>query len=56
MYNTNENTIVGAPTGSGKTVLAELAILRVFREYPHKKIVYVAPYKALVKERVKDWK
>lgn len=33
-----------------------MAILRVFKEFPHKKIVYVAPYKALVKERVKDWK
>lgn len=33
-----------------------MAILRVFREDPYKKIVYIAPYKALVKERVKDWK
>ncbi len=36
--------------------MSELAVLRVFREQPRKKIVYVAPFKALVKERVKDWK
>lgn len=36
--------------------MAEIAILRVFKNYPWKKIVYVAPYKALVWERVKDWK
>lgn len=55
LYHTDENVLVGAPTGSGKTVLAELAMLRVFRLHPQLKVVYVAPYKALVKERLKDW-
>ena len=29
LYNTDDNALVGAPTGSGKTVCAEFAILRV---------------------------
>lgn len=68
--------LVGAPTGSGKTVAAELAIFRyweagegrsdwgviyfiscrVFDCYPGGKAVYIAPLKALVRERIKDWK
>lgn len=54
-YNSDENMLVGAPTGSGKTVVAELAILRVFKNNPSSKVIYVAPLKALAKERIKDW-
>lgn len=31
-YHTDNNILLGAPTGSGKTVIAELAILRVLAE------------------------
>ena len=55
LYYTNSNVFVGSPTGSGKTVVAELAMWHAFREYPHSKIVYIAPMKALVRERVDDW-
>ncbi|CAB3373375.1 Hypothetical predicted protein [Cloeon dipterum] len=55
LYHTDENVVLGAATGSGKTVVAELAIFRVFREHPGTKIVYIAPLKALVRERIKDW-
>ena len=55
-YHSDDNMLLGAPTGSGKTVVAELAMLRVFEQYPDKKIVYVAPLKALVRERMRDWK
>ncbi|XP_065067270.1 probable ATP-dependent DNA helicase HFM1 [Rhopilema esculentum] len=52
--------VICAPTGSGKTVLFELAIIRLLLcnaleadlEY---KIVYMAPIKALCSERHKDW-
>ncbi|EDR26206.1 U5 small nuclear ribonucleoprotein 200 kDa helicase, putative [Entamoeba dispar SAW760] len=55
-FNTNKNVIVGAPTGSGKTVAAELCMLKIFRDTPDKKVVYIAPMKALVKEKMSDWK
>ena len=42
-------------TGSGKTATAELAIFRLFNAHPGAKAVYVAPLKALVAERIKDW-
>ncbi|KAI9770001.1 MAG: hypothetical protein M1840_003712 [Geoglossum simile] len=56
LYHTPENVLLGSPTGSGKTVAAELAMWWAFREKPGSKIVYIAPMKALVRERVKDWR
>ena len=56
LYHTDGNVLLGAPTGSGKTIVAELAMLRVFKEYPKGKVVFIAPLKALVRERVEDWK
>ena len=56
VYNSDENILCGAPTGSGKTAIAELAILRVFENHPTGKIIYIAPLKSLGKERVEDWK
>ncbi|NWX11126.1 ASCC3 protein, partial [Caloenas nicobarica] len=56
LYHTDCNVLLGAPTGSGKTVAAELAIFRVFNKYPTSKAVYIAPLKALVRERMEDWK
>ena len=38
LYHTDCNVLLGAPTGSGKTVAAELAIFRNFREYPNSKV------------------
>ncbi|KAJ1661153.1 putative steryl acetyl hydrolase mug81 [Dispira simplex] len=55
LYRTPHNALIGAPTGSGKTVAAELAMWWAFRTYPGSKVVYIAPLKALVRERVQDW-
>jgi len=30
LYHTDENVLIGSPTGSGKTIMSELAVLRVF--------------------------
>eukprot|EP01114_Cavostelium_apophysatum_P011516 TRINITY_DN2580_c0_g1_i2.p1 TRINITY_DN2580_c0_g1~~TRINITY_DN2580_c0_g1_i2.p1 ORF type:complete len:1033 (-),score=339.99 TRINITY_DN2580_c0_g1_i2:504-3563(-) len=55
MYHTNHNSLVGAPTGSGKTIAGEIAMFKVFRDTPHLKVVYIGPLKALVRERLNDW-
>ncbi|KAF5832046.1 Sec63 Brl domain-containing protein [Dunaliella salina] len=55
LYHTDENVLLGAPTGSGKTISAELTMMRIFNEHPDSKIIYIAPLKALVRERVDDW-
>ncbi|KAJ4493398.1 hypothetical protein C8R41DRAFT_764528 [Lentinula lateritia] len=48
-----------APTGSGKTVLFELAIIKMLSEARETgqsvKSIYVAPTKALCSERYRDW-
>ena len=56
MYHSAENVLLGSPTGSGKTIAAELAMWWAFREKPGSKVVYIAPMKALVRERVHDWR
>eukprot|EP00388_Colpodella_angusta_P005937 GDKJ01017972.1.p1 GENE.GDKJ01017972.1~~GDKJ01017972.1.p1 ORF type:complete len:1669 (-),score=435.88 GDKJ01017972.1:67-4344(-) len=56
IFHSDTNVLVGAPTGSGKTLIAEMAILRLLRTNPGKKAVYVAPLKALARERLHDWK
>ena len=56
MYHRPDNVLLGSPTGSGKTIAAELAMWWAFREKPGSKVVYIAPMKALVRERVQDWR
>lgn len=45
LYHTDENVLLGAPTGSGKTISAELTMLRLFRTRPDAKVIYIAPLK-----------
>uniref|UniRef100_H3AWC7 Helicase ATP-binding domain-containing protein n=1 Tax=Latimeria chalumnae TaxID=7897 RepID=H3AWC7_LATCH len=57
-YNTNENMLICAPTGAGKTNIAMLTVLHEIRQHIQQgvikkdefKIVYVAPMKALAAE------
>ncbi|XP_028753755.1 DExH-box ATP-dependent RNA helicase DExH14 [Neltuma alba] len=55
LYHTDNNILLGAPTGSGKTISAELAMLRLFSTQPDMKVIYIAPLKAIVRERIHDW-
>jgi len=55
IYKTNHNALTNAPTGSGKTVLFELAILRMLEYSSISKGVYMAPTKSLCAERFRDW-
>ncbi|KAF9624190.1 hypothetical protein IFM89_008128 [Coptis chinensis] len=56
LYHTDNNVLLGAPTGSGKTISAELAMLHLFNTQPDMKVIYIAPMKAIVRERMHDWK
>jgi len=60
VFNTDENVLVCAPSSSGKTLLAELAILRLIhkkrdQQVQHMRVVYVAPKAELVADRARDW-
>ena len=50
LYNTDEDVFIGAPTGSGKTICAEFAILRAFSTAPDSRCVYVTPKQALAEQ------
>ena len=72
LCHSDDNVVVAAPTGAGKTAVFEIAIARfLVRDLEanktetsrgpqplsnHRKIVYVAPSKALCEERFADWK
>ncbi|XP_049323067.1 probable ATP-dependent DNA helicase HFM1 isoform X2 [Astyanax mexicanus] len=57
---TSKNFVACAPTGSGKTVLFELAIIRLLMEttepWHNVKAVYMAPIKALCSQQYENWK
>lgn len=58
VYATNDNVVVSAPTGSGKTALLELAICKLVtqKNTENAKVVYIAPTKALCKEKAEQWR
>lgn len=72
MYDTDDNVVVSAPTGAGKSTIFEIAMAKFFTmdllaqdatmssHQTHalskaRKIVYIAPSKALCEERYDDW-
>lgn len=70
MYGSADNALVCAPTGSGKTICAEFAILHMIAHVeakrkeaesddsvvvPPLRAVYVAPMEQIVKATMADW-
>ena len=55
LYHGDGNVLVCAPTGSGKTVCAEFAILRMFSADAKGKCVYVVSKPIVVKQKTKEW-
>lgn len=55
LYNSDDNIFLGAPTGSGKTVCAEFALLRLFSQQPDARAVYVSPRAELVEVQFQEW-
>ncbi|KAJ3381344.1 DEIH-box ATPase [Entophlyctis sp. JEL0112] len=56
MYTTDDNVFVGAPTGSGKTVCAEFALLRLWALHAKSRCIYIAPFDDVVEMKLSDWK
>lgn len=56
LYTTDDNVFIGAPTGSGKTVCAEFALLRLWRKRDQQRAVCIEPYQEMVDQRVAEWK
>ncbi|XP_077119026.1 U5 small nuclear ribonucleoprotein 200 kDa helicase [Ranitomeya variabilis] len=55
VYNSDDNVFVGAPTGSGKTICAEFAILRMLLQHAEGRCVYITPMEALAEQVFMDW-
>ncbi|MCA9459149.1 MAG: DEAD/DEAH box helicase [Nanoarchaeota archaeon] len=54
LFKNNHNQIVCTPTGSGKTLVAELAMLDIILN-KQKKVIYIVPLKALASEKYKEF-
>ena len=55
LFSNSHNQIVATPTSSGKTLVAELAMLDTILNQK-KKVIYIVPLKALASEKFKDFR
>ncbi|KAJ6623527.1 Sec63 Brl domain-containing protein [Mycena sp. CBHHK59/15] len=56
LYTSDENVFIGAPTGSGKTICAEFALLRLWSKREQPRAVCIEPYQEMVDQRVEEWR
>ncbi|GBE89249.1 Pre-mRNA-splicing factor brr2 [Sparassis crispa] len=56
LYTTDENVFIGAPTGSGKTICAEFALMRLWSKREQQRAVCIEPYQEMVEQRVAEWR
>ncbi|KAF7279927.1 hypothetical protein GWI33_006598 [Rhynchophorus ferrugineus] len=54
---TDKSMVIAAPTGSGKSAIFEMAIVRILMTYSVAdiKVIYISPVKALCQEKLIDW-
>ena len=50
LYNSDDNILIGAPTGSGKTICAEFAILHLLLQHHDARCVYITPLQTLAEQ------
>ncbi|XP_056635461.1 probable ATP-dependent DNA helicase HFM1 [Diorhabda sublineata] len=59
VFDSDDSVVISSPTGSGKTTIFELAIVRLLMQYGSSnmefKIIYISPMKSLCQERLIDW-
>lgn len=63
LYNSDDNILLAAPTGSGKTICAEFAVMRMLQTHASEdgdkkfggRCVYVAPLPQIAHERFLEW-
>jgi pre-mRNA-splicing helicase BRR2 len=59
LFETDDSAFIGAPTGSGKTICAEIAMLRFWSQAPRQddldRIVCLLPYESMLAPRVAQW-
>lgn len=56
LYTSDENAFIGAPTGSGKTICAEFALLRLWSKAEQPRAVCIEPFQEMVEQRVAEWR
>lgn len=55
LFNTDQNALICAPSGSGTIICAEFAILREFARDVPRRVVCIEPSLSLARERVRQW-
>jgi replicative superfamily II helicase len=56
ILHSDDNVVVSAPTASGKTVLAEAAMIKELGKPDKGKVLFIAPLRALTNEKEGEWK
>jgi replicative superfamily II helicase len=51
----SENLLIGTETGTGKTLMAEVAIWNMLSKNDSSKALYIAPLRAITVEKEQDW-
>jgi pre-mRNA-splicing helicase BRR2 len=55
LHTTDDNVFVGAPTGSGKTICADFALLRLWSEREQRRAVRIEPFQDMVDLWGAEW-